>query len=493
MTVASPYFAAVDLGSNSFHMIIARVQDGKVEIVDREKEMVQLARGIMADGHLSVAAQTRALDCLKRFAERLRDIPSDQIRAVGTKSLRTARQSGAFIKEAQQILGAPIQIISGYEEARLVYVGLSHSVLNDQNHRLVVDIGGGSTECIIGQDWEPIIMESLSVGCVTFTEQFIRKPEKITRKDMQRVYVAACSEIEVIRQVYLRMGWRIVYGTSGTARAIADLVVERDGGAVISKNSLKWLYDQVVTNKSLLSGVAAPRASVLPAGIAILQAVFDQLKIDTMHVSDYSLKEGLLYDTVGRLSDQDSRARTVKKLQEQYKVDIDQAKRVATTAQYLWKQIDGPVLPGVSRTKVLRWAAQLHEIGLSISHSSHHHHGYYLLRHGDIAGFGRYEQYILANLVRSHRKGLYEEKFGDMDDKAIAAFVPILVCLRLATVLHRRREDIPQEDLPELSVTGHIYTLKFPRGWLGKHPLTLASLEAEKEQYDRIGVGLEFK
>ena len=493
MTVASPYFAAVDLGSNSFHMIIARVQDGKVEIVDREKEMVQLARGIMADGHLSVAAQTRALDCLKRFAERLRDIPSDQIRAVGTKSLRTARQSGAFIKEAQQILGAPIQIISGYEEARLVYVGLSHSVLNDQNHRLVVDIGGGSTECIIGQDWEPIIMESLSVGCVTFTEQFIRKPEKITRKDMQRVYVAACSEIEVIRQVYLRMGWRIVYGTSGTARAIADLVVERDGGAVISKNSLKWLYDQVVTNKSLLSGVAAPRVSVLPAGIAILQAVFDQLKIDTMHVSDYSLKEGLLYDTVGRLSDQDSRARTVKKLQEQYKVDIDQAKRVATSAQYLWKQIDGPVLPGVSRTKVLRWAAQLHEIGLSISHSSHHHHGYYLLRHGDIAGFGRYEQYILANLVRSHRKGLYEEKFGDMDDKAIAAFVPILVCLRLATVLHRRREDIPQEDLPELSVTGHIYTLKFPRGWLGKHPLTLASLEAEKEQYDRIGVGLEFK
>jgi len=474
-------------------MIIARVQDGKVEIVDREKEMVQLARGIMADGHLSVAAQTRALDCLKRFAERLRDIPSDQIRAVGTKSLRTARQSGAFIKEAQQILGAPIQIISGYEEARLVYVGLSHSVLNDQNHRLVVDIGGGSTECIIGQDWEPIIMESLSVGCVTFTEQFIRKPEKITRKDMQRVYVAACSEIEVIRQVYLRMGWRIVYGTSGTARAIADLVVERDGGAVISKNSLKWLYDQVVTNKSLVSGVAAPRASVLPAGIAILQAVFDQLKIDTMHVSDYSLKEGLLYDTVGRLSDQDSRARTVKKLQEQYKVDIDQAKRVATSAQYLWKQIDGPVLPGVSRTKVLRWAAQLHEIGLSISHSSHHHHGYYLLRHGDIAGFGRYEQYILANLVRSHRKGLYEEKFGDMDDKAIAAFVPILVCLRLATVLHRRREDIPQEDLPELSVTGHIYTLKFPRGWLGKHPLTLASLEAEKEQYDRIGVGLEFK
>ena len=492
MTPPSPYFAAVDLGSNSFHMIIARVQDGKVDIVDREKDMVQLARGIKADGHLSVAAQTRALDCLKRFAERLRDIPSDQVRAVGTKSLRTARQSGAFIREAEKILGTPIQIISGYEEARLVYVGLSHSVVNDQNHRLVVDIGGGSTEFIIGQDYEPIIMESLNIGCVTFTDRFIRNPEKITRKDMERVYLAACTEIEVIRQMYMRMGWRIVYGTSGTARAIADLVVERDGGAVISRNSLNWLSEEVVTNKTLLAGVSQPRASVLPAGIAILKAVFDQLKLDTIHVSDYALKEGLLYDTIGRLSDQDSRNRTVKKLQEQYKVDTDQAKRVADTALTLWKQIDGPILPGVSRTKVLRWAAQLHEIGLSISHSSHHHHGYYLLRNADIAGFGRYEQYILANLIRSHRKGLYPEKFGDMDEKAIAAFVPLLVCLRLATVLHRRREDIPQKELPKLSVSGHIYTLKFPRGWLAKHPLTLASLEAEREQYDRIGVGLEF-
>jgi exopolyphosphatase/guanosine-5'-triphosphate,3'-diphosphate pyrophosphatase len=328
---------------------------------------------------------------------------------------------------------------------------------------------------------------------VTFTERFIKNPDKITRKDMDRVYLGACTEIEVIRQMYLRIGWRIVYGTSGTARAIADLIVDKDGGAVISKSSLNWLAQEIHTNKNALASVPSPRASVLPAGVAILQAVFDQLKIDVMHVSDYALKEGLLYDTIGRLSDQDSRNRTVKKLQEQYKVDTDQGARVADTALALWKHIEGPVLPGVSRTKVLRWAAQLHEIGLSISHSGHHHHGYYLLRYGDVAGFGRYEQYILANLVRSHRKGLYPEKFGDMDDKAVAAFVPLLVCLRLATVLHRRREDILRDELPKLAVSGHIYRLKFPRGWLHKHPLTLASLEAEREQYDRIGVGLEFK
>lgn len=492
MKLDSPYFAAVDLGSNSFHMLISRVQDGKVEIVDREKEMVQLARGIRKDGHLSVDAQKRALDCLKRFAERLRDIPSEQIRAVGTKSLRSAKRSKVFIQKAEKVLGTSIQIISGYEEARLVYVGLSHSILNDQNHRLVVDIGGGSTECIIGQDYDAIIMESLSMGCVTFTERYMKKNAKPTKGNLQKVYLAACAELEGISQMYMRMGWRIVYGTSGTARAIADLVVEKDGGAVISKASLNWLADEVVNNKSLLSSVPAPRSTVLPAGIAILKAVFDELKIEEMHVSDYALKEGLIYDTIGRLSDKDSRTQTVKKLQEQYKVDIDQAKRVADTAHNLWKQIEGPVLPGVSRSKVLRWAAQLHEIGLSISHSSHHHHGYYLLRYGDVAGFGRYEQYILANLVRSHRKGLYSEKFGDMDDKAIAAFIPLLVCLRLAVVLHRRREDISSNETPKLSLVDNTFKLKFQRGWLKKHPLTLASLEAERDQYDRIEVGLEF-
>ncbi|MDG2175522.1 MAG: Ppx/GppA family phosphatase [Gammaproteobacteria bacterium] len=492
MKLDSPYFAAVDLGSNSFHMIIARIDNGQMEIVDREKEMVQLARGIKADGHLSVAAQNRALECLTRFAERLRDIPSEQVRAVGTKALRSTRKASTFIRKAEKIIGTPIQIISGYEEARLVYAGLSHSVRNDLNHRLVVDIGGGSTECIIGLDYEPIILESLSVGCVTFTERYM-KQGKPGKRDLQRVYLTACAELEGIRQMYLRTGWRIVYGTSGTARAIADLVVDRDGGAVISKASLDWLAEEIFRNKTLLGSVAEPRSSVLPAGIAILRAVFDQLNVEVMHVSDYALKEGLLYDTIGRLSDQDSRKKTVKKLQEHYKVDIDQAARVADTALYLWKQIDGPILLGVSRSKILRWAAQLHEIGLSISHSGHHHHGYYLLRHGDIAGFGRYEQYMLANLVRSHRKGLYQEKFGDMDDLAIAAFVPLLVCLRLSTLLHRRREDLEQKQLPKLIVSGNTYTLKFPRGWLKKHPLTLAGMELEKEQYDRIGVELEFR
>ncbi|MDT8399066.1 MAG: Ppx/GppA phosphatase family protein [Pseudomonadales bacterium] len=487
--VKSPYFAAVDLGSNSFHLLIARMSEGKMEIIDREKDMVQIARGVCEDGHLTMASQTRALDCLKRFAERLRDIPREQIRAVGTKTLRTSKAK-SFIKSVEKALGVPVQIISGYEEARLVYTGLSHSVINDHNHRLVVDIGGGSTELIIGIDHEPIQLESLNLGCVTFSDRFV-KNSGISRSALKKIHLSSCTEIEIIRKNFLKTGWQIAYGTSGTVRAIADLVSARDGGAVIRRSSLDWLAREILHNRSILAAVPALRRTVLPAGIGILQAIFEQLKIETMHVADAALKEGLLYDSIGRLRNEDSRTDTVLKLQQQYKVDADQAQRVAATARYLWSQIEGPVLPGVSRTKVLTWAAQLHEIGLSISHSNHHHHGYYILRYSDLAGFGRYEQYILANLVRSYRKSLLQEKFENMDEVAMAAFVPLLVCLRLAALLHRRREDI--EALPTLSFSGSSYKLRFAKHWLMEHPLTLAGLEQEQDYYDKIGVELGFK
>jgi exopolyphosphatase/guanosine-5'-triphosphate,3'-diphosphate pyrophosphatase len=484
----SIYYAAVDLGSNSFHMVIARYLEGQLDIIDRVKEMVQIARGIDDNGHLSMEAQKRALDCLKRFGERIKDIPSSQIRAVGTKTLRSANKSKAFVKEAEKALGASIQIISGYEEARLVYTGLANTVLNDHNHRLVVDIGGGSTEFIIGQDYDPHKLESLSLGCVTFTERYLKK--KLTRAGMNRVYQAACSEIEVIRKDYKKTGWVMAYGTSGTIKAISSLVQERDGGAIIRKESLDWLAEEMHKQKSVLDSQDELRKSVLPAGIAILQAIFDQLEISTMHVADAALKEGLLYDTLGRLADKDVRKASVLRLQQKYNIYQEHADRVARAATNLWKQIEGPALPGVSRTKILRWAAQLHEIGLSISHSSHQNHGYYILRYSDIAGFGRYEQYILANLVRSHRKSLSEDRFEDMDNVALAAFIPLLVCLRLAVLIHRGREPVEVE--PQLSFSGLIFTVSFPAKWLKKHPLTKASLELEREYFGKIGIGLDF-
>ncbi len=490
MKLDSPYFAAVDLGSNSFHMVIARVQDERVEIIDREKEMIQLARGVNADGHLTALAQKRALACLARFAERLRDIPKAQVRAVGTKTLRSAQHTKNFIKAAEAALGVPIHIISGFEEARLVYIGLAHSVTDDHAQRLVVDIGGGSTELIIGKDYDPFCLESLSVGCVTYTEQFFGETGRATATRFQKAYLAACTEIETVRKVYLKTGWKIAYGTSGTVKAIADLVQARDGGALITAESLAWLAEEVLASKTLLEGVPELRRSVLPAGIAILKAIFDQLKLDCVHVGDAALKEGLLYDSIGRFTDHDLRFGTVQNLQARYQIDVDHADRVAQTAVALWRQIDGPQLPRVSRTKVLKWAAELHEIGMSISHSSHHHHGYYVLRNSDLAGFGRYEQYILANLVRSQRKGLYEDKFEEMDEQTMAALTPLVVCLRIAVLLHRRREGI--DIVPGLEKQGSEYRLKFPKKWLAAHPLTLAGLEQEQKYYDFFDISLSY-
>ncbi|MDR0780888.1 MAG: exopolyphosphatase, partial [Pseudomonadales bacterium] len=253
---------------------------------------------------------------------------------------------------------------------------------------------------------------------------------------------------------------------------------------------LDWLSKDIFEDKSRLAKLPALRRSVLPAGIAILKAIFDQLKLDNLHISDYALKEGLLYDSIGRFNDDDSRESTVRQLQMQYQVDLAQAERVSATALAFWQQIDGPLLPGVSRSKILRWAAHLHEIGMHISHSAHHHHGYYILRHSDLAGFGRYEQYILANLVRSQRKGLSQEQFEGMGDQPMTALTPLIVCLRLAVLLHRRREELAQ--LPALVRLGREYRLKFRKGWLERHPLTLAGLEQEARYYKAFELGLSY-
>jgi exopolyphosphatase/guanosine-5'-triphosphate,3'-diphosphate pyrophosphatase len=489
----SPYFAAVDLGSNSFHMLIARVDQNRVETIDRVKEMVQIARGMKGRDGLDPAAQERALECLSRFAERLRDIPRAQVRAVGTKTLRTAKNTKKFIKAAEKALGCPIQIISGYEEARLVYHGLANTVAHDGSQRLVVDIGGGSTEFVIGLEYEPLSMESLPLGCVTYAEKFFlnngNHDSRVTEKSMRRAYLAACSELEMIRRNFLRRGWDTAYGTSGTMRTIADLVMEADGGAVVTRNSLERLWNHLIDGDEISAHVPKPRQDVLPAGVAILVAIFDQLKIDKIQVADATLKEGLIYDTIGRLGNQDSRVETVNKLLEQYHIDQQQARRVADCAQHFWQQINGPELPGVSRSKILTWAAQLHEIGLSVSHSGYHHHGYYILRHSDLAGFGRYEQYILANLVRAHRKKLKPERFAELDDHALPAFIPLMTCLRLAVLLNRRREDL--DKLPDLQVEGQKYTLTFQEDWLAAHPLTRASLEQEADHFANIDAHLD--
>lgn len=483
----SPYFAAVDLGSNSFHMIITRVHDDTLETIDKVKEMVQLARA-MTNGKIAEDAQQRALECLERFAERLREIPSAQIRAVGTKSLRTASNARAFLEKAEVALGHPIAIISGFEEARLVYSGLAHCVTNDNNRRLVVDIGGASTEFIIGRDETPELLESLSFGCVSGTDRFLASG--VNTKTLRQAYLSTCSDIEVIRPAYIRKGWDIAYGTSGTMRTIAELLAPVDGGAVIRREGLDQLYQNLGDNPSkTLQALPKLRSDVLPGGIAILKAIFDQFKIDKIHVADAALKNGLIYDTIGRAHNSDARVAAVAKLQRQYHVDTTQADRVAKCAVLFWRQIKSPDLPGVSRTKILSWAAMLHEVGLGVSHASHHQHSFYILSHSDLAGFGRYEQHILATLVRGHRKKLSELRFEGLTKQEKNAIYPMVLCLRIAVILHRRREELTFEPLL-LQRAPSRYDLALPRGWLADNPLTAATLEKETQYFNNIGVTL---
>lgn len=484
----SPYFAAVDLGSNSFHMTICRVNQDTVETVDRVKDMIQIASG-MKNGSLAEDAQERAIECLTRFADRLHGIPATQVRAVGTKSLRSAKNAGEFLAAAEHALGQPIAIISGYEEARLVYKGLAHSVSNDDRPRLVIDIGGASTELIIGKGAEPILLESLNFGCVAFSERY-ELNDTVSGAKMQRAYLATCAEIERIRRIYLRQGWEQTYGTSGTMKAIADLVAEKDGGALIRADSLRALSARVIEDSAkALQGLPKLRRDVLPAGIAILRAIFDELKLDELHVADATLKDGLIYDTIGRLHAADARYAAVSKLISQYNVDEDQANRVAATTTYFWQQLNAQSMTGISRTKILTWAAQLHEVGLGISHSGYHNHGYYILRHSDLAGFGRYEQLVLASLVRAHRKKLRLDRLEGLDKQARSAMAPMILCLRLAVILHRRREDLLQR--PKLEQRGeNDFVLHCPSDWLKQSPLTEAGLEREVSYFSCAGIKL---
>lgn len=496
MTQTNPsqsYFAAVDLGSNSFHLLIARLNDGLMEKVDREKEMVQLARGLQHDGSLSEEVREGALQCLQRFGERLRDIPSEQVRVVGTKTLRDADAAGDFLVYAEQALGHPIAIISGYEEARLVYAGLSHSMSHDDKQRLVIDIGGASTEFIIGCNDSPELLESLDFGCVAITRQFLS--EGIDRDNIHHAYLFVCEQIEAIRAIFVQHGWDRLYGTSGTMRAIAELTTAQDGGALISAKALDELFLRIHEAEGIFEGgiskqFSKQRRAVLPAGIIILKAIFDGLNLDAIHVADATLKEGLIFDTVGRLSHDDIRHRAISKLQHQYQIDIAQAERVNHIALHLLRQVETPALAGISRTKLLSWAAQLHEIGLGISHSGHHHHGLYILKHSDLAGFSRYEQQLLAHMVGCQRKKV-ANKLYDLDAKTTKTLTPLLICLRLSIILNRGRDGIDTH--VSIHMTDSETELTFSDNWLEQQPMTFAGLAQEAKYLSAIGINLSYQ
>ena len=488
--------AAVDLGSNSFHMIIARMQDREFNLIDRLREQVRLAEGMDERRLIDERAQARALECLRRFAQRLSGLPAESIRAVGTNTLRSARNAADFLERAEEVLGHPIEIISGIEEARLIYSGVAHSLAADGGNRLVMDIGGGSTELIIGRGFEPVMMESLYMGCVTLSARFFADGA-ITRGAIDRALVEARLELEPKAQPYRACGWQRAVGSSGTMLAVNKILAANGWGAGgITAAGVRRLIDAMLAAGNVaqlrLEGLGQDRAKVLPGGVVILLAAMEALDIAHMEVSDGALREGLLYDLIGRHHTDDVREASVKALMRRYHVDEAQAARVERTAAHCLAMVaEEWRLEDEECALWLGWAALLHEIGLDIAHSNHQKHGAYVLAHADLAGFSYQEQQLLSLLVLTHRRKIPAKIFKDVRSHWGKQAERLALLLRLAVLLHRSRSAAP---LPDFRLEGgkKRLALHMPAGWLQDHPLTRADLEREARHLTQIGVTLEY-
>ncbi len=487
--------AAVDLGSNSFHMIVGELRHGQLAIIDRIRETVRLAEGLSSKGDLSDDARQRALDCLARFGERLRDMRAGSVRVAGTSTIRRAREDTSFMLEAEALLGHPIEVISGIEEARLVYKGVTYSLPPTDGMRLVTDIGGGSTEVILGHASVPRALESLHMGCVSMTERFFPAGE-ITKSGFNKARMAARLELRPVKAFFRGAADIQAIGTSGTIRAtetVAQALGLVDAG--ITLQTIESLIDKVLEFKSVdelsLKGLSERRAQVWPGGLSILVELLSTLRIDEMKVSDGALREGLLYDLLGRLQHEDARERTVMAMASRYQVDSEQAERVAVTAGKLYSQCSKAwdIRRDLS-AKMLDWASRLHEIGLDISHDGYQRHGAYIAEHADMPGFPRAEQRFLALLIGGQRHRIDESCLNALPRSWRAPGLRLLTILRLAVLLNRSRN----AEVPSVIVSASEKSLsvEFDSNWLADNPLTIADLDREQEFLERVGYELVF-
>ena len=473
--------AAVDLGSNSFHLIVAQVRDGSLHVLDRLQEMVRLGGGLDSRDRLMPATRRRALDCLARFGERLRGLPEGSVRAVGTNTLRRMRNAEVFLAAAERALGHSIDIIAGREEARLIYQGMAHGRPDDGRRRLVVDIGGGSTEFIIGEGLEPLTMESLHMGCVSLTQAYF--PDGVlSAKAMRRAETAARLELQPIQDQF-RSGWEVAIGTSGTIRSVRTVLrSEHLTDGAITHAALVELRDLLIESGHLddieLAGLNTERAPVFAGGVAILLAVFEALGIERMQVADGALREGLLYDIIGRLTQRDVREQTVNALGTRFRVDPAQAERVSATAAHLLRQVARTWQIDEEGMRSLGWAARLHEIGLVVAHNQYHKHGAYLVEKADLPGFSRHEQQLTAALIRGHRRKVPCDVLDALPVAQRQQAYRLTAVLRLAVLVHRARQNIDPKGL-RLRGAKNRLELHFARGWLRRHPLMQADLEQE--------------
>ena len=478
-------------------MIVGELRHGQLIIIDRLRETVRLAEGLSKKGDLSREARLRALRCLSQFGERLRDMHASKVRAAGTSTIRRAREDSAFMAEAEAALGHPIEVISGIEEARLIYKGVMHSIPRNDGKRLVLDIGGGSTELILGEGPVPMSLESLHMGCVSMTERFF--PDgKITRKAFQRARTRARLELRPIKKYFRSKNGLEAIGTSGTilsTEVVASGLGLCDTGK-LTLDAVEALIDKVQKFDNVadisLKGLSERRAQVCPGGLAILAELLSVLRIEVLGISDGALREGLLYDLLGRMQHEDARQRTVRAMEDRYTVDKEQAGRVAATAEELRLQCMGAwdLDSGLAKN-VLNWAARLHEIGLDISHDGYHRHGAYVAENADMPGFPRAEQRFLAFLIGSQRYNIDTRYRKKLPRSWRETATRLAILLRLGVLLNRSRSNtaVPA---PRLDVGKDSVDLRFDPAWLAENPLTEADLKRERERLKSAGYTLTY-
>ncbi|MGI2260130.1 exopolyphosphatase [Shewanella sp. GXUN23E] len=469
------------MGSNSFHLVIAREQDGQLQIVHKEKQQVKLAQGLDEQNILSEEAIIRGVECLKDFNLRFADISNAEIRLVATYTLRVAVNRADFITRVKETLPYPIEVISGHEEARLIYHGIAHSeVLEKRN--LVIDIGGGSTEVVVGRFGQSKTLTSLHCGCVSFHEKYFA--DGII--DLAR-FTAACQaadeEFSTLSKAYFEGDWDLVLGSSGTIKAVSEALAELYGTPDITLTNLKKLKRQLIEWGNLegrLNNVEDKRATILPAGLAILISFFRRLSLKSLRFTAGALREGVLYEMAQIGQYQDVRLRTVDSIARLYHVDRSHAFRVRDTVMQLFEQVaDTWQLRGYSR--LLAYAATLHEVGIHINSRAHQKHGAYIIANADLPGFDETLQQQLALLIGSHRKRPDESL---LQQPQLAR----LVCLlRLGVMINLGRQG--KSMMITVRAEGRRLHVTLPRG-KRKIALLLSDLERESKWLTPLGVDL---
>ena len=496
--------ASVDLGSNSFRMVVAQIVETpsgfQLRPVDTLRDSIKLAAGLDHEKNLDAEAFSRGINSIKRFGERLRNFSPMQVRVVATNTFRVARNAPKFISQAELALGFPIEVIAGQEEARLVYIGAAHGAPANSGNRLVIDIGGGSTEFIIGQGYEPKLLESLYIGCVSHSQKFFANGA-VDEYNFKQAELAARQEIQIISKEFRKNGWDQVIGSSGTAKAIAELIslngldtenhlhpdpFGTEASGIITRQSLDALKSILIESEFVqnakLIGLKPDRRQVLPGGLAIMIAAFDELKIESMEIVEAALRMGVLYDFLGRAQHHDMRFVTVEQFMKRYSVDAEQAERVEELAIFFLEQFPMPVDEDrINNASLLGWAAKLHEIGLSISHNGYHKHSAYISANADMPGFSKNDQARLSTLLIGHTG-----KLAKVYTSSNFIDWRMLFCLRLAFLLSRRRVT---EELPEILVqqTANGFKVTISKKWIENHPLTEFSLNKEADDWTKIG------